>query len=239
MFASRALATALAAVGAFAAFAPSALAVPVVAGNIIRLYDGPGTTGGGEFWVDVQGAGVSGTITATNNDFITFCLEKNESFGSFGQPLRVAAVSTGAVNGGVSGGNPDPLDPGTAWLFTQFASGTLAGYSHTNGNADSLQRAIWFIEGEFGAGYTLAQLDALDHQAKLWVDDATGAGWTDIGLVRVLNLQKFDNASHAWVASQDQLYLAPVPEPETYAMLLAGLGLLGVAARRRKRTFAA
>ncbi len=28
--------------------------------------------------------------------------------------------------------------------------------------------------------------------------------------------------------------LAPVPEPETYAMLLAGLGLLGVLARRRK-----
>jgi hypothetical protein len=31
----------------------------------------------------------------------------------------------------------------------------------------------------------------------------------------------------------------PVPEPETYAMMLAGLGLLGVAARRRKQKSAA
>ena len=30
--------------------------------------------------------------------------------------------------------------------------------------------------------------------------------------------------------------LAPVPEPETYAMLLGGLGLLGVMARRRKQS---
>jgi hypothetical protein len=33
-------------------------------------------------------------------------------------------------------------------------------------------------------------------------------------------------------------YSAPVPEPETYAMLLAGLGLLGFAAQRRKKLVA-
>ena len=32
---------------------------------------------------------------------------------------------------------------------------------------------------------------------------------------------------------------APVPEPETYAMLLAGLGLVGVMSRRRKAVKAA
>ena len=33
--------------------------------------------------------------------------------------------------------------------------------------------------------------------------------------------------------------LSPIPEPETYAMLLAGLGLLGFHARRRKLKLAA
>jgi hypothetical protein len=28
---------------------------------------------------------------------------------------------------------------------------------------------------------------------------------------------------------------APIPEPSTYAMLLGGLGLIGVVARRRRR----
>jgi hypothetical protein len=39
--------------------------------------------------------------------------------------------------------------------------------------------------------------------------------------------------------NQDYLVATPVPEPETYAMLLAGLGLLGFAARRRKQKEAA
>jgi hypothetical protein len=40
---------------------------------------------------------------------------------------------------------------------------------------------------------------------------------------------------YAW-AVRDGDVAAPVPEPETYAMMLAGLGLLGVLARRRKQT---
>ncbi|RPJ44675.1 MAG: PEP-CTERM sorting domain-containing protein [Betaproteobacteria bacterium] len=35
------------------------------------------------------------------------------------------------------------------------------------------------------------------------------------------------------------LNLAPVPEPEIYAMMAAGLGLMGFVARRRQRQVAA
>lgn len=41
--------------------------------------------------------------------------------------------------------------------------------------------------------------------------------------------------NNAWVfLSEVQFNVSPVPEPETYAMLLAGLGLLGFTARRKK-----
>lgn len=41
--------------------------------------------------------------------------------------------------------------------------------------------------------------------------------------------------SNAWVfLSEVEFNAAPIPEPETYAMLLAGLGLLGFVARSRK-----
>lgn len=38
-----------------------------------------------------------------------------------------------------------------------------------------------------------------------------------------------------WLMSGSQISLVPaVPEPETYVMLMAGLGLIGFASRRRK-----
>ena len=61
-------------------------------------------------------------------------------------------ISQGAINGGVSGGNPDPISRGTAWLYLQFATGNLQGYNYTgpNGNlsAGALQDTIWWLEGE-------------------------------------------------------------------------------------------
>jgi uncharacterized protein YcgI (DUF1989 family) len=53
-----------------------------------------------------------------------------------------------------------------------------------------------------------------------------------LGNVRVLNL--FQDSTYRTHA-QDQIYMvSSVPEPGTYAMMLAGLGLMGTIARRRK-----
>jgi hypothetical protein len=231
---STGLAALLGALVAAVVFAPVTAQAQLAVGDTIKLYDGFGASPGGEFNADIVG-------TAATPDFLTFCVEKNETF-TYGQSLQVAGISTAAVLGGVDGGSPDPLDARTAYLYTQFSLGTLstlgasAHYfsdpSERAANATSLQLAIWFIEEEIAA--------LSDAQALAWVAEAQGeidgGRWSGLGNVRVLNLMKpATSSSMPPVRAQDQLYMAPIPEPETYAMLLAGLGLLGVVARRRSR----
>jgi len=78
------------------------------------------------------------------------------------------------------------------------------------------------------------------------ITDPTNATFLDMlvtdGDVAPEGLKAFEIAGISYLAIANEvsktttLYsLAPVPEPETYAMLLAGLGLLGFSARRRKQ----
>lgn len=238
----RNLCLALAAVGLFAA--QSASAQYVSAGGTIRLDNGPGAGPGGEFNATVLSGG-SGT-------FETFCLEKNEYFAFYGQTLKVQSITSGAMSGGMGGGvgGSDPLDNRTAYLYTKFRAGAdggagLSGYDYGNAtarvsDANALQNAIWYLEQEItsiGSGITAAEAT----QAQAWVNQANAAGWTNLGNVQALNLWRETTAGSGNfnLQAQDQLYITPVPEPETYMMLLAGLGLMGFVARRRQRGLAA
>ena len=166
--------------------------------------------------------------------FQTFCVETAEYVA---QPMDIVVSTTfvneatGKITGpgshAILGSKPfgDNLDPRTAYLYTKFAQGTLAGYNYTAGagrvaSAGALQNAIWCIEGEGGANNAFVALanDAL-----------TVGGTTDewvnkgIGDVRILNSWVIDHVGDETAAYklQDQFYLVPVPG----AVLLGILGL--------------
>jgi hypothetical protein len=183
--------------------------------------DGYGSSPGGEFIATPTGFSSAYRLEAAAPKFETFCLEKNESL-SHGKTYNVD-ISNVAVKGGVGGGSPDPLDVKTKWLYCQFISKTLTGYSYTTdaarvASADALQDAIWYIEQEVGtltAGgqffYDLAVKNAKD-------SDCT----------RVMNLWYVQDGPR--VDAQSLLVCVPAPGAVVLGML--GLGLIGWVRRR-------
>ncbi len=143
--------------------------------------------------------------TIYNGGFETFCLETNEYFNPGSSYYY--AISQGAIDGGISGGNPDPISKGTAWLYLNFAQGNLAGYNYSTGSggdtsAAALQATIWWLEGE-GANPGNAFSSAVMTLPN-YLDDNNG--YYGVG---VLNL--WGDSNHTQLA-QDQLVLRPVPD---------------------------
>jgi len=191
---------------------------------------GPYQTGlGGEFtlapsadlsWVlgnYVPGkSSLAGTAT-----FQTFCLEVGEHVYANG--TYNAAINTNAITGGV-GLAGDPISIGTAYLYSEFAKGTLVNYAFNGTEAEReasaalLQNAIWYLEGEGGAANSYYNL----------VNNKFGNAFADNNgayNVAVLNLTDANGGF-----AQDVLVATPIPT----ALWLLGSGLLGLVGLRRK-----
>lgn len=204
---------------------------------------GPYQTGqGGEFTLLPAGSisGASSLYAAESRDwaepgtFQSFCLERNEYI--WANQTYDVLLSDSAHEGGVAGGNPDPISIGTAWLYWQFARGTLAyNYSGTaaqrKASAGALQNAFWCLEEELGCpasgndyyNLVIAQFDTLTGARA----DAGGAYG-----VKVLNLYDVGYAEQAAHGRQDQLIL--VPEPASILGLGTVLFLIGSKLRRKR-----
>lgn len=232
---------AVAAVALFAA-PPVLAATPLInVGDKIRFADAPGDndTGGGSFNLSVYATTNTNTLKGS---FLSFCLERDENM-SFGTTFyNVRGISKEVRNGGVnvSGNGVDPIDIKTAWLYTQFMEspgalnsvGTWASASSEN-RATAMQLAIWKIEQEITSVTQFGSIvnTASTNLATALIAAAGTSGWTNTGRVFALNMTTLSGG-----VAQDQLYISPVPEPGTYAMLAAGLGLLGWTRRRKTET---
>lgn len=187
------------------------------------------TYGGGEFGADIDG---NNTV-----DFYTFCLEKNEGL-AFNKPYDYT-VGPAAMNGGLGGGNPDPISKGTSFLYRKFLSATLPGYNFATGtpaqnaaraaSGRSLQNAIWGLENE-------QSVDLLNPFVAMVVNEfgtiANAMSDATDGRTGVMNPTD-PSVSRTSPMFRRQSVLVNLPDNGTAVAMLGGaLALVGVARRR-------
>jgi probable HAF family extracellular repeat protein len=210
-----------------------------------------GTLGGSHSWaysINNSGQVVGYADTSTGDAHATIwngttptdlgTLGGNSSFASginnSGQVVGWSETSDGAVHATIWNGTT-PTDLGTLGGGYSRAtgindSGQVVGDSNTFGDPNNQHATIW-------NGTTPTDLNDFLSVSRVnegWIlDKATGIN--DNGWI----------VGYVYNSGKDPLYtggyglgflLAPVPEPETYAMFMAGLGLVGFIARRRKNS---
>lgn len=229
-----------------------ALASSASAGLTVTLYQNAYSSGvGGEFTAVTSDPSLLNNysplaqVTTTHGTgFETFCIEYNIEF--YPGVQYNAAINGGAIpgGGGTTGGNGitggyDPISIGTAWLYSQFAAGTLANYDYSNTSnrkidAGQLQNVFWYLENEIPSvshsdtnpfyQMLLTQFGSIA-AAQTNSDGAYG--------VAALNLTDCNGGYH-----QSQLVETSVPEPSTVlagALILLPLGISTVRILRKKQ----
>ncbi len=101
--------------------------------------------------------------------------------------------------------------------------------------AKAFQLALWELNND--NGNLLSGNLRFNSLTNAVVADANAMLTTALGSSVIRNTYQFTSLSSvgAGINSQKMLTVSAVPEPETYAMMLAGLGALAVVARRRKQ----
>ncbi len=166
---------------------------------------------------------------SNGKSYRSFCLEINENITVSPNVTYSYSIDTvGAMAGGVSGGNPDPVSSAAASIFVAWLNSSIA---QTVSNSTAVQNAIWAIEGEInpsslsGTALTLYN----DAVANYSTTDNAATDNPAFSNIRVLNPYRV-NASGGIDRYQSQIILIPLPTAS--GMALAGLALVGTRRRR-------
>ena len=232
---------------------------PAVMASTVVLTQGPYSySDGGEFTAvttpTIVNLGAYSSYTRSGNSFQTFCVQTGTEF----QPgdtydYTVSLISLGGPGypgQSVTLGNQYsyPLSEGAAWLYSQFARGTLANYDFSNASSDrqtdagELQAAIWALQGgqslsyypNGGPGNTYYNEAATALGANV---DVAATLSTDFG-VEIMNLTQYNGGDNGPGYYQNQLVLVPpsptpsVPDGGLTVALLGG-ALFGLQGLRR------
>lgn len=216
-------------------------ALPAQAAVQVTAYQYSPPALGGGIALDSAGYadyGTAGRFLATIQDLTTlnsylqytFCLDVLRGFYTY-SPYADVAMSSIITNPGQQNA--------LAGLLT-YANGVIDGAGSPAASglaAAAFGLAIWEVVYEASGPYNLTTGDfhiygdfaAAGALANSYLGNIQNGSWTgNIADVRVLAATVGEN--------QNQIYIrpaAPVPEPSTWALLLAGFGMVGAAMRRR------
>jgi hypothetical protein len=157
--------------------------------------------------LDIGINSVTGNFGAPDNDYLAITIPT-------GAQLIALQYAEGNIQGGVRSFIGVQAGATMTVLPTAQSATGLLGWAHYQDAATGTNLLPDIGAGGFGATGFTGPLSAGTY--TFWIQDTA----FDLGL------------AFAW---DFIVTAAPVPEPETYAMLLAGLGTLGAIAKRRKK----
>ncbi|MFN6993342.1 MAG: PEP-CTERM sorting domain-containing protein [Aquincola tertiaricarbonis] len=143
----------------------------------------------------------------TGTSFLAYCVEQSQG-------------ATSAVHSYVASAFSGPAE--VQELYDRFFDTSIL----TQAGAVAFQLALWELTGGTEvADFTFVSVAGAKTTALDWLITVRA---DNDPFAQKYTLTQWSNATY-----QDVLQATPVPEPETYALMLAGLGAVGLMARRR------
>ncbi|HAJ71385.1 MAG TPA: phosphatase, partial [Methylophilaceae bacterium] len=174
---------------------------------------------GNEALIFATTAGDNDASAATGNGHVYLQNLNTNTLSLFADSNTIDLATGLAV--GASFQNPDNI--------AIDANGNVYIIEDRNGSTDD---DIWFANDINHDGDLL---DAGEGLARWASNGINGSEFTGLYFSKVDPNKAWVNIQHPNGGNDLTVQIAAVPEPETYAMLLAGLGLMGFAARRNKK----
>ncbi|MCL6263349.1 PEP-CTERM sorting domain-containing protein [Craterilacuibacter sp. RT1T] len=180
------------------------------------------TQNAGWSWQNVGAGTLNGTLDGKS--FSTYCVELNQPLSWSAQKYSLASFSP------ADGDMLNRLYTVANHKVTDLTSGLafqLAVWEIVNEAKDNFQvKYAPGASGQFGAANLSSTHQSAYQSANQWLAEAKSLDASKI----TWSTQKLTNGNY-----QDYVLAAQVPEPETYAMMLAGLGLMAAITRRRNK----
>lgn len=169
------------------------------------------------------------TTAASPTSFVAWCAELTQDF-TFGVNYEYSLVDGSAYHfGNILG---DPNNHRATDLSRLFTAAAANSFVFDSAGSAAFQAGIWEIIYEHDAGYNFLTGTLLGQAS----DPANQGAFNTVNSF-LTNLGQYGANYHIDVLTngdRQDFLVATIPEPETWAMLVGGLGMIGFLRRRRK-----